>query len=95
MVEQVLQGHLRKTEFYLNRTICQGCGPSETFTVRLVVATSSAPDCASHSASVVFFCSFIQLSNDDPGIHLVKTRRTFLPLPGERAGVRAVGDQTI
>ena len=41
----------------LNRTTYQGCGPSETFSVALVVATSSAPDFCSQASSVVS-CSF-------------------------------------
>ncbi len=41
----------------LNRTTYQGCRPSVTFSVALVVANSSAPDCCSHASSVVC-CSF-------------------------------------
>ena len=37
----------------LNRTIYQGCSPSATFRVALVVATSSAPDCCNQALMVV------------------------------------------
>ena len=37
----------------LNRTTYHGCKPSEIFSVALVVANSSAPDCCNHASSVV------------------------------------------
>ena len=41
----------------LNRTTYQGCGPSLTLMVALVVAKSSASCLSSHVSSVVWFCS--------------------------------------
>ena len=40
----------------LNRTTYQGCGPSPTLMVALVVAKSSASCAASQVSSVVWFC---------------------------------------
>src|SRR5258708_26099517 len=39
---------------YLNRTTYHGCRPSVTFSVALVEANSSAPDCCNHTSSVVW-----------------------------------------